>query len=333
MGEPSTFPLPWERVSIRTRRYAVSDLRLVFLRSGAVQAEVALYDLATICVPRTVIERITGIGTLVVSSTRLPSRTIRVRGVPGARQRALNLNLLVADLRGSPPGDDITSQPLPSLWRLRTPGAKQAALIAPGLLLLLVALIIVVSLRGPGTEAAPAANDPIRPNGIKRTREEIADFMKTDVMPFARRALEPIVGAGELRCETCHGDDAEAREWQMPAVAALPEPAVNRLAASVGSDSQVRNALHGYLAEGENQRTAGHMRAVVLPGMAAVLRRPAYDFTRSYEYNRQRGAFGCYHCHVVNAAATIDGPAAGEAANPTTSPAIPQRDDYVRRRR
>jgi hypothetical protein len=41
------------------------------------------------------------------------------------------------------------------------------------------------------------------------------------------------------------------------------------------------------------------MRKVVLPGMARLLKRPAYDFTRAYEYNRTRAAFGCYHCHKV----------------------------------
>jgi hypothetical protein len=71
------------------------------------------------------------------------------------------------------------------------------------------------------------------------------------------------------------------------------------MAQSAGSDSQMRNALHGYLADEEGQRKAGHMRAVVLPGMAALLRRPQYDFGKPYEYNQERNAFGCYHCHMV----------------------------------
>jgi hypothetical protein len=33
--------------------------------------------------------------------------------------------------------------------------------------------------------------------------------------------------------------------------------------------------------------------------MAALLRRPAYDFTKPYAYNRARDALGCYHCHRV----------------------------------
>ncbi len=116
-------------------------------------------------------------------------------------------------------------------------------------------------------------------------------------MPFARRALEPVVGPGKVRCETCHGLDAVARDWQMPAVAALPEASVSRLAEGVGSDSQTRNALHGYAADADKQRVTAHMRSDVLPGMAALLHRPAYDFTQPYEYNVERAAFGCYHCH------------------------------------
>ena len=41
------------------------------------------------------------------------------------------------------------------------------------------------------------------------------------------------------------------------------------------------------------------MREVVVPGMSHLLRRPSYDFTQSYEYNRSRHALGCYHCHQV----------------------------------
>ena len=123
-------------------------------------------------------------------------------------------------------------------------------------------------------------------------------------MPFARRALAPIVGgADNVRCETCHGDDAAARHWKMPGVRVLPEPVV-RLAGMERSgfwlDPQMRNAVYGYLAEEDKLPTAAYMRGVVMPGMAAVLHRPPYDFTRSYGYNRAHVAVGCYHCHLVN---------------------------------
>jgi hypothetical protein len=64
-------------------------------------------------------------------------------------------------------------------------------------------------------------------------------------------------------------------------------------------DAQMRNAIYGYTAESENQAKAGYMREIVMPGMARLLRRPPYDFTRPYDYNRSHLAFGCYHCHRV----------------------------------
>ena len=88
----------------------------------------------------------------------------------------------------------------------------------------------------------------------------------------------------------------------MPGVRALPEPEL-RLAglerAKSWLDPQMRNAVYGYLAEADNQSTASYMRQVVMPGMAKVMHRPAYDFARSYGYNRSRAAIGCYHCHLV----------------------------------
>jgi hypothetical protein len=90
----------------------------------------------------------------------------------------------------------------------------------------------------------------------------------------------------------------------MPAVQALPEPQF-RLAGleryNRGLDPQIRNAIYGYLAHEDKQTTAAYMRAVVMPEMARLLGRPAYDFTQSYEYNRARAAVGCYHCHQVDA--------------------------------
>ena len=64
-------------------------------------------------------------------------------------------------------------------------------------------------------------------------------------------------------------------------------------------EPQIRNAVYGYLAEEDKQSTAAYMRGVVLPGIARLLHRPAYDFTKSYGYNRSHAAVGCYHCHLV----------------------------------
>src|SRR5581483_12037147 len=102
--------------------------------------------------------------------------------------------------------------------------------------------------------------------------------------------------------ETCHGRDAEAHGWRMPGVAALPLPEVNdRGWERYGGpmDAQMRNAIYGYVAESDKQKKAAYMREVVMPGMAHLLRRQPYDFTKPYGYNRQRAAFGCYHCHKV----------------------------------
>ena len=88
----------------------------------------------------------------------------------------------------------------------------------------------------------------------------------------------------------------------MPAVAALPEPDVRERGFeiySAGMDAQMRNAIYGYISESENSAKAAYMREVVMPGMAALLHRAPYDFTRSYEVNRSRNALGCYHCHRV----------------------------------
>jgi hypothetical protein len=127
--------------------------------------------------------------------------------------------------------------------------------------------------------------------------------METDVMPWARQVIGPLKGgADRVTCETCHGRAREARGWQMPAVAALPEPGMAFRGWEMYSekmDAQTRNAIYGYVAESDNQTKAAYMREVVMPGMAALLRRPAYDFTKPYAYNRERLAFGCYHCHQV----------------------------------
>ena len=115
-------------------------------------------------------------------------------------------------------------------------------------------------------------------------------------MPWARVALGPIKGGAEnVTCETCHGDDARERAWQMPAVAALPEPHFEQLAGnSTGTtmDAQMRNAIYGYLAESDNQARAAYMREVVMPGMAGcciVRRTISREATSTTERVRHSG--------------------------------------------
>jgi hypothetical protein len=182
----------------------------------------------------------------------------------------------------------------------RRPGREAAA----GLAVIVVAALAVVVGRHPtAASIVYPPDDAIYPSGFKRDGAEIVRYMELAVMPWARRVLGPLVGGSDrVTCNTCHGARAAERGWQMPAVTALPEPDFRALGWEVRSgnmDTQMRNAIYGYIAEGDKQARAAYMRKVVMPGMAALLHRPAYDFTRSYEYNRSRLAFGCYHCHRV----------------------------------
>jgi hypothetical protein len=187
-------------------------------------------------------------------------------------------------------------------WEPRTPaGAREA--IAGVAAVLIAALAVVIGFHREPIAATYEPDDPIYPSGQKRDRGAIVRFMDTDVMPWARATFGPLKGGPDrVTCATCHGRDAELRSWRMPAVAALPEPEVRERGweiYSAGMDAQMRNAIYGYLAEPDKQAKAAYMRETVMPGMSRLLHRPAYDFTRSYAYNRSRLAFGCYHCHRV----------------------------------
>lgn len=287
----------WERVAWRSRRVAVTDARIVHLRRGRIVAEMPTADVASVTVEPSG-PAWTGAGTLVVTP-RTAHAPMRIPGVWRARHVALAVNLVVADLQGVPPHDSITSLPMPSIWKLAASAPLRASLIGP--IILGVASVAVMGyLATHQVREVFAADDPIRPHGVKRSRQEIVAFMEGEVMPFAVAALEPVVGKGKVRCETCHGADAVARDWKMPGVAKLPEPDVTEVAARGTADSRVRNAIHGYLADADNQRITGHMRGVVLPGMAALLHRPVYDFAQPYDYNVERSALGCYHCHLAD---------------------------------
>jgi hypothetical protein len=295
---PSPFPLPFERVRWRRRRFALSDFRFVALKGSAVAQEIALHDVASIEVGPSLVERLTGVGTIVVRSARPGDRDLVMRRVHAARREALTLELLVGEARGLPPSDRIAALPLSSFWPI--PISLRVYAIAAGPVIVLLTLLgIGIGLSGHMVPVDYPDDDAIRPSGTKRPPAEIVAFMEKQVLPWAREALAPVVGRDRVTCETCHGPNAAARGWTMPAVRALPEPAVRAMAAAAGSDAQVRNALHGYLAEGDNQAVAAYMRGVIVPGMAKLLRRPAYDFAQTYEYNRSRAAFGCYHCHQV----------------------------------
>jgi hypothetical protein len=302
-------PLPWEQVLWRSRprrlrprlsgeQYYLTDFRLV-RQSSCCPDEIEFDEIGDIERTETRVDRLLGRSTIVIQPKRDHRPPFVAADVPRGEQLAAVLELLAGDGRAAADRDAIVAA---LSWEPRgTPGIRDALAAMAAVFIAIAAVLI--GLRGHPIPVAYAADDPVRPNGIKRSREQITAFMEREVMPWARRALAPIVGgADRVGCETCHGGAAELREWQMPAVAALPEPVVRERGFEVysaGMDPQMRNAIYGYIAEPDKSAKAAYMREIVLPGMAALLHRPAYDFTRSYAHNQSRNALGCYHCHRV----------------------------------
>jgi hypothetical protein len=299
-------PLPWERVLWSCgallapwKRYVLTDFRLVCL-AGQRSDELPIDDVGDVHRHRSRLDRVIGTSTLVIhprSGRRPPFILAHVRR--GAQLAAL-LELLSGEPRVKWDAESVRSA---LAWEPKGPtsGFGEALL---GLGTMVVAVLAVgFGLHGKAATITYPADDAVYPGGVKKDRAAIVRFMETEVMPWARNAIGPLKGGpDQVTCKTCHGADAESRDWQMPAVVMLPQPDVIARGWEVYGgvmDAQIRNAVYGYIAESDNQAKAGYMREVVMPGMARLLRRPAYDFTRSYDYNRSHLAFGCYHCHRV----------------------------------
>ena len=298
-------PLPWERLLWSSRAvwppgawYALTDFRLVHV-NGRRSAEIAIHDIGEIRCGRSGIDHLLGTSTVEVHArdTRRPALVLRHvrRGAP----LAALLELAAGDPHATVDPDSaraaLSWEP-PVTRRVRKALAAVAAVMIAG-------VVVLASLGRTSATITYSPDDAIYPEGRKRSRDAIVAFMETSVMSWARVALAPIVGGGDrVHCETCHGSHPGDRDWRMPAVVALPEPHFQILGweqYSAGMDAQMRNAIYGYLAEPDKQPKAAYMREVVMPGMARLLHRPPYDFTRAYDYNRSRVAFGCYHCHQV----------------------------------
>ena len=316
MKTGETFPLPWERVlwsaspafpaSLVPPRhaYAFTDFRLVVRRRDRTVRELALDEVDGVRLTQSWWQRAIGTSTVHVLSRRNAS-SVELANIRHGPELALILQLRATELFG----DD--SKDLDAEFVRRALGPGTPAILRPHRGWVLVATIACALLFvGVGVarhDSLPpvvySADDPIAPHGERRSAEEVVAFMEHDVMPFARRALGPLVGgADEVTCETCHGTDAARRNWKMPGVRALPEPELRFAGlerARLWLDPQMRNAVYGYLAEEDNQSIAAYMRHVVMPGMAKLLHRPAYDFAKSYGFNRLQAAVGCYHCHLV----------------------------------
>ena len=309
--------LPWEQLlwngrplRIRPRlfgeRYVLTDFRVVRAgrrRPGSPEEvdEIALQDVGEVVRIRSRLDRVLGTSTLIVHSRR-NRPPLALAGVRRGAQLAGVIELLASDPRALPSPEAIAAA---LSWepRSRRPRPGAVWLEAAAAVGAVAVAAVAVGPRGGDVTIRYAADDAIAPNGVKRSPAEIVRFMETQVMPWARQVIGRVKGgADRVTCETCHGPSPAARGWQMPAVTALPQPDVRERGWEVyssGMDAQMRNAIYGYVADSGKLAKAAYMREVVVPGMAALLHRPAYDFTRSYEFNRSRNALGCYHCHRV----------------------------------
>ena len=298
----------WERLLWRGRpwrpaqrctgeQYLLTDFRIVRIACDGAD-EIALDDISDVQRTETRLDRVLGTSTITVHGRQGPALVLT--SVRRGQQLAALLELLAGDPR-APRDAEATRCAL--AWNPRSPSLDLREALG-GLVAMSIALFaVVIGLHGKTAAVSYAPDDAIAPNGEKRSESEIVAFMEREVLPWARRTLGPIKGgADRVTCGTCHGEQVDARDWRMPAVAALPQPQVRDRGWEIYTstmDAQMRNAIYGYIAESDNQAKATYMREVVVPGMARLLHRPAYDFTRPYEYNRSRRALGCYHCHRV----------------------------------
>jgi len=301
--------LPWERLLWSSRpwrlsrllageQYLLTDFRLLHI-TRAITSELALDDVGDIFRTESPTDRVLGTSTIAVhpAGSGRPLTLVSVRR--GAQLAAL-LELLAGDPRAPRDADAVHAA---LAWEPRTPSVDLRGALAGFIGVLIAIVAVAVGLHGKTAAATFAADDALAPNGEKRSQADIIHFMEAEVMPWARVTLGRLKGgADRVTCETCHGAEASARQWRMPAVAALPQPDIRDRGWEIyktNIDAQMRNAIYGYLAGSDNQAKAGYMREVVVPGMSRLLHRPSYDFTQSYEYNRSRRALGCYHCHQV----------------------------------
>ena len=282
------------------RRYFISDQRIVSGNAASGSSRTLPWDdVGDVHRAETSVQRAFGLSTIYIDSKNARRAGLVLRDVRRGAQLAALIELLAADPRARV--EQAARETMAWEPRIPTPGTREAL---TAIALVFAAMIAVVAgIHGKTPGITYAADDAIYPGGVKRDRADVVRFMQTDVMPWARTALAPIVGSPDrVTCATCHGAHAESVDWKMPAVAALPRPVVREAGwENFGGpiDAQMRNAFYGYSAEPNKASKAGYMREVVMPGMARLLRRPAYDFTRTYEYNREQFAFGCYHCHKV----------------------------------
>ena len=302
--------LPWERLLWSGRpvfpllpreRYILTDFRVVRVAGTQIE-ELLLRDVGEILHRES--NRLIRLSTLIVHPRAGRRPPIVLRRVRHGPQLAALLEWLSGDPGERGPSLDAKAIAAAMAWKPRETTRAFAKAVA-GLAAAVVAVFgVAIGLHGTSAPLASySPDDRIYPGGQKRTRAEIMRYMEEEIMPWARATLGPLKGGSHrITCETCHGRNPAARDWRMPAVAALPRPDVKDAGwEHYGGpmDAQIRNAIYGYIAESDKQAKAAYMRELVMPGMAQLLHRPVYDFTRPYAFNRSRQAFGCYHCHRV----------------------------------
>jgi hypothetical protein len=301
--------LPWERLLWSSRpwrlsrrlsgeRYLLTDFRLLHI-TRAVSSELALDDVGEIHRTESRADRLLGTSTITVHPAA-HGAPLTLAAVRRGAQLAALLELLAGDPRAPREAEAVRSA---LAWEPSQPSLDLRGALAGFIGVLIAIVAVAAGLHRTTVAVTYAADDALAPNGEKRSQADIITFMEAEVMPWARVTLGRLKGgADRVTCDTCHGTRPAARDWRMPAVAALPQPDVRDRGWELyktNIDAQMRNAIYGYLAESDNQAKAAYMREFVVPGMSHLLHRPAYDFTQSYEYNRSRRALGCYHCHQV----------------------------------
>jgi hypothetical protein len=301
--------LPWERLLWSSRpwrlsrrlageRYQLTDFRLLHITRAGI-LEIALDDVGDVHRAESTADRLLGTSTVVVHPCG-DGEPLILTGVRRGAQLAALLELLAGDPRAPREAGAVRAA---LAWQPRTPSLDLRGTLAGFIGVLIAIVAVAIGLHGGTVAVTYAADDALAPNGEPRSEADIISFMEAEVMPWARATFGPLKGgADRVTCETCHGAQARARGWRMPAVTALPQPDVRDRGWEIyhtSIDAQMRNAIYGYLAESDNQAKAAYMREVVVPGISRLLHRPSYDFTQSYAYNRSRRALGCYHCHQV----------------------------------
>src|SRR5436190_7340046 len=161
--------------------YILTDFRIVTRRRGRIVQELALDDVGGVRLSQNWHERLTATSTVRIDSRRLNS-TVELRSIHQGPQLALVLQLLCSRRVGTDIDRQFVATALapdaPPLLRPRL-GLVVAATVA----FALTFGVIGVARHNSLAPVTYAANDPIAPDGHRRSPAAIAAFMENEVMP------------------------------------------------------------------------------------------------------------------------------------------------------